>query len=229
MISILLPIYNTNAEYLNECLSSIFNQTFKEYEIIAVNNGSDNQETIEFLSSLLTYNNIKIISCERIPDKKNLSIALNRGLQYCQYDYVARIDSDDVMHPQRLEKQINHLIINNYLTVLGSQMYHIQPPFFTPQLPLIIDQEIYYRSHHFLNHPTVTFVKEHILNVGGYKEYPNHIPEDLILWIKLLKTGHKLANLSEALVGYRNNPQSLSYTDSKHFEWFDEIRKAIEA
>lgn len=228
MISILLPIYNTSSEYLNDCFNGIFNQTFKEYEVIAVNNGSDNQETLDFLSTLSKFNNVKVVDCERKENAKNLSIALNTGLKHCQYDYIARIDSDDVMQPERLEKQITHLIINNYLTVLGTQMYHIQPPYHTTQLPLIIEQQIYYRSNHFLNHPTVMFVKEHILSIGGYKEFPNFIPEDLILWIKLLKHGFRLGNLPDILVGYRNNPKSLSYTDSKHFEWHDEIRKAIE-
>lgn len=229
MISVLLPIYNTNPIYLSECIDSIYEQTYKYFEIIAVNNGSTDQETINLLERYShRYSDFKLIQCERLDERKNLSIALNRGLMYCQYDYVARMDSDDIMHPERLQKQLEYFTTNNFISILGTQLEHINPPCLQSQLPLKLPQDIYKTSTHFVNHPTVMFWKEDILYLGGYQEYPDHIPEDFILWTKALKSGLKIHNLPEALVYYRNRDDNLSLKDSQYHEWYDAIKKAIE-
>ena len=227
MISVLLPVYNTNPIYLHACVDSILNQSYSEFEIIIVNNGSTNQETLDVLSTFSNYKKINIVDCERLDGRKNLSVALNRGLFYCQYDYVARMDSDDLMHTERLSKQIEYLLLNSHVSILGTQLEEINPPYGISKHPCIIPQDHYLRSTHFINHPTVMFIKEHILTLGGYQEYPDHIPEDFVLWTKALKSGLKIHNLYQALVYYRNRDDNLSLQDSRHREWYQAIEDAI--
>lgn len=226
MISVLLPVYNTNPIYLDECIDSIYEQTYQYFEILAVNNGSTDQETLNILDKYSKYHaNFKLIQCERLEGRKNLSVALNKGLAHCQYDYVARMDSDDIMHPERLQKQLEYLITNNFLSLVGTQLKEINPSYGLSNLPLIISQDHYIKSIHFINHPTVMFIKQHVMDVGSYPEYPDHIPEDFVLWARMLKAGYKMHNLSEALVYYRNREDNLSMIDSKFMEWHEAIYK----
>lgn len=227
MISILIPIYNTKVEYIDACLNSIYDQTFDDgYEIIIVNNESTDQHTIDYLKNLrqaMTY----VYNCPRQAGKKNLSIALNYGLTKCSYEYIARIDSDDIMLPERLERQIHYMISNPHVDVLGTQLQNMFGAKHVTNHPLNIPQDYYKMSTHFISHPSVMFKKSKIVSLGGYKESPDHIPEDFVLWTKALKNGLTIHNLPDILVHYRNREDNLSEIDSRHKEWYEAIYQAI--
>ena len=227
MISVLIPVYNTKVEYLDECLQSIYKQTWSGgYEIVIVNNESTNKDTNDYLDSLnqaITY----VHNCPRQSGKKNLSIALNYGLTKCQYEYIARIDSDDIMLPERLEAQIHYMVMNPHVDVLGTQLKNMFGTKHVTNHPLHIPQDYYKMSTHFISHPSVMFKKSKILSLGGYKESPDHIPEDFVLWTKALKNGMVIHNLPNVLVHYRNREDNLSEIDSRHKEWYEAIYQAI--
>jgi len=226
MISVLIPVYNTKVNYLEECLNSVYGQTYKRYEIIIINNGSTNNDTNDYLKNI-NQNMTYVYNCERQAGKKNLSIALNYGLTKCSYEYVARLDSDDIILPERLEKQIHYMIMNPQVDILGTQLQQMFGNKHITNHPLYIPQDYYRVSTHFINHPSVMFKKSKILSIGGYKESPEHIPEDFILWTKALKKGLIIHNLPEILVYYRNRQDNLSEIDSKYKEWYEEIYKVI--
>ncbi len=228
MISVLLPVYNTNSVFLTECIESVLNQTFKDFELVIIDNGSQSIDTLEVLDRYSYENNVVTYICDRIEGKKNLSVALNYGLNRCKFNYVARMDSDDLVHPQRLEKQINYMLANPTVDILGAQLRHINGDASTITThPEFIPQWYYKTKTHILNHPTVMFKKDRILELGGYQEYPDHIPEDFILWVKALKSNYTIRNLQEVLLFYRNRNDSLSVNDSKHQEWYNAISAAI--
>lgn len=227
MISVLVPIYNTESLFLKECIESILNQSFQEFELIIVDNESTNLDTLETLSEYAEKQNIKILKCNREENKKNLSVALNFGLKYCQYEYVARMDSDDIMLPERLEKQYHYMEKNKYVDILGTQLKNMYGEQHETSHPQKILPSYYKYSTHFINHPTVMFKKSKILNLGGYQESPNHIPEDYLLWAKALKNNLVIHNLKDILVLYRNKGYGLSDTDSLNPEWNIAIKRAI--
>ena len=229
MISVLIPVYNTNGTYLKECFDSVLNQTWSAFEIVVINNESTNTDTIEVLNDLFVRQlpNVKIATAKRQQGKKNLSIALNVGLQLCEFEYVARLDSDDIMLPERLEKQIQYMVMNPHVDILGTQTQNIFGNKHTTNHPLHVPQDYYRMSTHFINHPSVMFKKSKIISLGGYKESPDHIPEDFILWVKALKSGMVIHNLSDVLVHYRNRQDNLSEIDSRHKEWYEAIYQAI--
>lgn len=227
MISILLPVYNTETLFLTECIESILNQTFQEFEIIIVNNESTNLDTLKTLIAYEHNPKLKIVKCKRETNKKNLSIALNYGLKNCTYEYVARMDADDIMLPERLEKQYNYMQNNEYVDILGTQLKNMYGDQHETHHPLKILPSYYKYNTHFVNHPSVMFKKSKIINIGGYQESPDHIPEDYLLWTKALKNGLQIHNLSEVLVFYRNKGYGLSDMDSLKPEWNIAIRKAI--
>lgn len=106
-ISIIVPVYNVE-EYLENCIDSILNQTFKDFELILVNDGS----TDNSLDICKRYKNIDDRIC--IIDKKNggLSSARNAGLNIAKGEYIGFVDSDDYIHPQMYEI-LYHQIIKN--------------------------------------------------------------------------------------------------------------------
>lgn len=107
-ISIIVPVYNVE-EYLSNCIYSILNQTFKNFELILVNDGS----TDNSLDICKHYKNIDDRIC--IIDKKNggLSSARNAGLDIAKGDYIGFVDSDDYIHPQMYETLYKATIKNN--------------------------------------------------------------------------------------------------------------------
>lgn len=107
-ISIIVPVYNVE-EYLENCIDSILNQTFKDFELILVNDGS----TDNSLDICKRYKNIDDRIC--IIDKKNggLSSARNAGLDIAKGEYIGFVDSDDYIHPQMYDMLYREIIKNN--------------------------------------------------------------------------------------------------------------------
>ena len=243
-VSILLPVYNTNKKHLMQCLHSIVSQTFEDWELVIANNGSTNRETIEVINNISKDSKVKIVNVPQEKDKKNLSIALNRGLLECSNELVARMDSDDVMFPKRLQKQLDYFNENwEDVDILGTQLLtsdegNIQTAYANVEQNTIPDR-IYKRFHkeiihaheyktstHFCNHPTIMFKKSVIIDLGGYRDTPNYIPEDFCLWAKALKRGYKIRNLQDVLLWYREDAVGLSLMDSQRPEWYQAIAES---
>lgn len=219
MISVLIPVYNTPPNHLRECVDSVLNQTEQNFEIVIIDNQSDTPQVIELLNELNNHEKITVLKCERQQGKKNLSVALNAGLGVCKYDLIARMDSDDVMTPDRLEKQLKSMKKGD-VDILGGQCLQMSTGAISRVMPENVPPNMFYYRDHFLNHPTVMFRKETVIGVGGYDESPDHISEDFMLWSKCMQAGHKIKNLKDAVLIYRDDQQgSLSNTDSRHPNW----------
>lgn len=224
MISILIPVYNTEPLFLQECFESCLAQTIQDYEIVVVNNGTSNPTTNKLLDAYSKKSEkFKILDCDRQPNKKNLSIALNYGLRNCKYNLVARMDSDDVMLPDRLEKQRKFLLEHSDVGVLGGQI-KINPGGHVTNHPTNITKEVALSSFWFINHPTVMYRKDKILSIGGYKESPELFAEDYELWIKCLINNIKIKNLSDTLVNYRSHGNNLTKLTEKDPNYYNNMR-----
>lgn len=185
MVSIVLPVYNAE-KYLYECLNSIVAQTFKNWELIIINDGStDNSEKIihVFIASVSTFNEVIYVPLEH----KGLPFCLNKGIGLARGKYIARMDSDDVMLENRLQEQIYFMENNPDVGVLGSYAMEIDEN--GEEISLIKEPVENSKIKNALNyscpiiHPTVIMQKE-LLEVNLYKElYPN--PEDIDLWWRL--------------------------------------------
>ena len=118
-ISVLMPVFNSE-RYLKTAIESILNQTFQDFELIIVDDGStDASENI-----------IRSFESEKIFSYKNagnigLIATLNRGIDLCRGKYIARMDADDVSLPTRLEKQFNFLKKNPEYALVGSNAERI--------------------------------------------------------------------------------------------------------
>lgn len=221
-----MPVFN--AEHtLRACLESIFAQTVQDYEVIAVDDFStDNSAEV-----MQSYKDTRI----RLINNKSKGIvsALNTGLGYCQSDIVARMDADDVMYPERLEKQLDVLQTEPSITLCATQARKFPEEivragyveYMRWQNACLtkrdIANEIYIESP--FAHPTVMFRKQRVLDLGGYKD--GEFPEDYELWLRLFHAGEHMMKLEEVLLDWRESETRLSRTSSRYSEdAFEKLR-----
>lgn len=203
--SVLLSVYkNEKAEYLKKAIESIyFEQTLKPNEIVLVEDGplSDELYTVIKELKLKLKEILKIVKLEK---NSGLGIALNKGILECKNEFIARMDTDDISHPARFEKQMKYIKENPKVDVLGSFMCEfiddINNIICIKDVP-INNIESYMKYRDPVNHPTVFFKKSKVLEAGNYQEIL--LNEDSYLWRRMLIKGSIFGNIPEPLLYFR--------------------------
>jgi glycosyltransferase involved in cell wall biosynthesis len=222
ILSVLLPVFNAS-RYLRQALDSLWVQSLRDFEVIAIDDGS----TDGSLSILLKYAakdaRVHVIS------RSNTGIvgALNDGLKECEGEFVARMDADDVCLPERLAQQVGFLSSNPDCVALGTDVLYTDPE----GAPLIrhrpaldhsgIVSQLLDGNGGAMIHPSVMFRRRALERVGGYRERYQWI-EDLDLYIRLSEMG-SLANLPDVHLHYRQHLRSVNRTKEKK----DSLRREI--
>lgn len=204
--SVLISVYiKDNASFFDSALQSIWcDTTLKPSQVVLVKDGplnGDLEKIIEKWKSIIE-KNLTIVVLEK---NSGLATALNEGLFHCHYDIVARMDSDDISLPNRFQSQIDFLTNHPETSILGSAIEEWDESFSTrtgiKKLPEnFIDIKKFSKFRSPINHPSVIFRKEAIINCGGY---PNIYPEDYLLWCIAIKKGYIIRNQDEVLLKMR--------------------------
>lgn len=209
MFSVLLSVYiKEKPEYLNLSLESIFAQTINICEVIIVEDGVLTEELYNVLDKFeKKYNSIKRV---KLKENRGLGNALNEGLKYCSYDLVARMDTDDIAYPDRLEKQYHlmeeHPEIDACSGWIDEFINTTENIISIKKLPKTHDELLKYAKHRCpLNHPAVMFRKKTVIAAGGYYGFP----EDYNLWVRMLMNGARFYNLQESLLYFRFSPEMI--------------------
>jgi glycosyltransferase involved in cell wall biosynthesis len=206
-----MPVFDTPAPYVSECWDSIRAQTFREWELVLVDDGSRDIETIAEIDRIAADPRVVLI---RLDENQGIAHALNVGLSRCRGDLVARMDADDRMMPTRLQRQFDYMRTHLDVTVLGAQLQaigrHTEPPTAHPEQ--VTDEYINHQRETseiwFLNHPTAMLRRREVMTLGGYPEY--RVAQDLGLWLKLVKAGLKIHNLATVELLYRLHDNQVS-------------------
>lgn len=213
MISVVMAVYN-DAKYLAEAIESILNQTYKDFEFIIVNDGSTDNSLDVINDYAQKDDRIKVID---LGENQGFCTALNRGIEIAQYEWIARMDSDDISVPDRFEKQMAFLADNPDIIVLGTYISHINAQgdilsvnAVGPTTRAEMQERIQKAHPVYVMHGTVLMKREIVEKVGGYN-VTFVAGEDIELFARMVKHGTILA-MPEALYLYRIHGSSMSMT-----------------
>jgi glycosyltransferase involved in cell wall biosynthesis len=160
-------------------------------------------------------------------DRPGISAALNLGISTTNSKYIARLDSDDLMQPSRLQIQALALEKNPTLACLGSQVEYIDQQGNTTgqsNLPTHAWQlKSMMPTLNCLMHPSVMIRRASLVSAGGYREYLDGV-EDYNLWLRLLRFG-SLENRKEYLTKYRRHSAQVSKANSSIYPWLDSLAR----
>ena len=209
LVSILMPVFKT-APYLREAMDSMLCQTFQDYELIVLDDCSpDNAEEI-----LDTYDDPRIV---RYKGEKNvgLSNVLNVGIGMARGKYIARMDSDDISLPQRLQVQVEYLETHPDIDLVsvGMRLFGAKEATWIRELnPEKVKIEAMFHSP--VLHASSVWRKD-AFEKQGLRFCQEMVPaEDYDLWVRAMLRGLKLVNLPEVLYEYRiHDAQATLQTD----------------
>ena len=206
LVSVVMPVYN-GARYLPEAIESILNQTFSNFELVIIDDGSTDNSW-DILTAYAAQDSRIVLS--RNSENIKLIKTLNRGLSLARGQYIARMDADDISLPERLERQVTYLQCHPEVGLLGTGYYRLnvegkrslrQPP--------LTDTEIRWKLL-FGNvwcHPSIMF-RSQLFESGElvYRQFAH--AEDYELWTRLLP--HTCgATLTVPLLIYRVHDSSV--------------------
>lgn len=204
--SVLMSVYyKENSEYLKQTIESIQAQTFPTDDFVLVCDGPLNQE-LDSVIKKKQQEMKNILNVVRLKKNAGLGNALNKGIQQCKNELVARMDSDDISYPDRCEKQL--MVFNTYPEI--SVCSGIVEEFATNpkvvesrRVPPETQEEIreFAKVRNPFNHPCVMYKKPDVEAVGSYKDF--YLLEDYYLWVRMIMAGYQGYNLQEPLLHMR--------------------------
>ena len=204
MFSVLMSIYGKERpEYFLEALQSLENQELRADEVVLVIDGPIPNELYDLIEAFRAKLNIRTVV---LPENQGLRAALNKGLEACAHDLVARMDTDDVALPNRFARQLPFMIEHPEVVASsalieefddGGDVLGVR---FVPAEQAQIMEFAKMRSP--LSHPAAIYRRSIVQSVGGY---PDAFPEDHALWSLMLARGFQMANIQEVLLRMRAN------------------------
>lgn len=203
-VSIILPVYNAK-EYIKDCIDSILAQTYQNFELII----GDDASTDNSIDICKQYDNpkIRIIKCEH-----NYIRTCNTLLKFCNGDYIARMDADDIMLPNRIQKQVEILEKDKSLSLCCSNRLIIGTDERRDMWVENYVDDFILRLFcgNFIPHSTVMIRTSFLRNLGiKYKsEYP--YAEDYKMWSDIAMNGGTIYAIKEPLIKYRIHDSSIS-------------------
>lgn len=213
IITVLMTVYN-GEKYLKYSIESILSQSFKDFEFLII----DDCSTDSSVQIIRSYDDQRIVLHH---NEVNIgqTKSLNVGLNLAKGRYIARIDSDDLSFPPRLEKQLDYIVKHPEYAVVGTSgilIDHLGKKIGTHRVPTNYSEmlvQLFLVSSPMI-HVSVLMNKEIICSVGGYNEWFK-ISQDYELWSTLIRRDYKIGNIPDILVAYRIHGQSIRVGEFK--------------
>lgn len=216
LVSIVMSVYNTE-KYVHRAIGSILNQTLKNFEFIIVNDASRDKTSTIVRGYAKKDKRIRLINNDR---HLRIAHSLNIGVSYAKADLIARMDADDISHPERLEAQYIFLKANPEVAIVGTNISiadENEREIWERKYPNQSEdiKKIMFRYAPFA-HPTVMFRKKVFKELGGYD--PQMIPcEDIDFWFKI-GAKYDFGNIPKALLKYTLSDLSGSHYNLRNTE-----------
>jgi glycosyltransferase involved in cell wall biosynthesis len=227
-VSILLPVYN-GASTIKAAVKSCLTQSFSDFELIIIDDGSNDDTAIILRKLSETDERIKLFFNEH----KGIVESLNLGIQESKGKFIARMDADDIMYPERISIQMEFLTKNPDVDLVGSLVEHggdaVSQEGYATHVnwinSIITPEEI--ELNRFvespLAHPSVLFKKEIAEKYGAYRS--GDFPEDYELWLRWMDAGVKMGKVQKQLLFWNDLSERLSRIDERYSnEAFNRIK-----
>ncbi|MGH9118870.1 MAG: glycosyltransferase [Acidimicrobiales bacterium] len=203
--SVLLPVWaGDDVEFLGRAFTSVTTEQHRPPdEVVIVQDGPVPEPLARGLKELVSGSTVPVNHVE-LPVNQGLGWALEAGLAAAQHDIVARMDADDIALPARFERQVPMVedgfdIVGSALTEMGRDEHDLHGV----RCPPVAHREIvrFARFHSPFNHPTVVLRRSAVARAGGYEHLGSL--EDYWLWVRMLASGARSANVAQPLLLYR--------------------------
>jgi glycosyltransferase involved in cell wall biosynthesis len=219
-VAVLIPCYNLGA-YLNDAVESVLAQTCQDFEILIVDDGSTDPETVRLLDDYVRPRT----TVYRTPNR-GLAAARNFLVHRARGEYLCALDADDRLHPEYLEKTAAALdedgslgFVSTRLQAFGADTRVWPDDTRCDLVTLLCDDPV---------HCAALVRRSAVLAVGGYDErMPHQGHEDWDLWISLIETGHPGIILDDVLFFYRRRPGSMCDTCTRGAVHVDSIEYLV--
>lgn len=200
-VSIIMPCYN-DGKYITEAVDSVFKQTYSSLELIIIDDGSDDYQTIKVIEELSKSNTkIHLIHTNHIGPAG----ARNAGIEMASGKYVMPLDADDMIEPTYIEKAISVIepdesigVVYCHADLFGEQTGLWQLPDYSLD-NMLLDNVVFV---------TALFRKDDWKRVGGFRTSMKYGMEDYDFWLSILESGKEIKQLPEVLFHYRIKPVS---------------------
>lgn len=205
-VSVLMSVYKKEKpEYLKAAMDSILAQTYPVDEIMLIEDGPLTKELYALIEEYQKKaSHLRIFAFE---ENQQLGRALAKGVELCRNELVARMDTDDIAMPKRIEKQVAYMQAHPEVHVLGGSIREFNDEGTTDRVKYMpkTQEEIveYVKVRNPLNHMTVMFRRSAILEAGNYQHFP--YLEDYSLWSRMLSKGYQIRNMEDILVRARTS------------------------
>jgi glycosyltransferase involved in cell wall biosynthesis len=206
-ISILMPVYHA-VRYLPAALDSMLAQTFSDFELIAIDDGTRDGSAEVLARYAARDARIRVVTQEN----RGLVASLNRALELARAPLVARMDHDDISRPDRLAKQFAYLrqhpdvaAVSGAMDLIDQDGRYLRTEAY-PTVPSAIESELRHGS--CVSHPAVMARTAVLRAVGGYRKIVQ-CAEDYDLWLRVSEISH-IGNLPDVVLSYRQHPTKMS-------------------
>ena len=227
-ISVLMPVRNAGP-YLGDALASLWRQTLRDFEVIAVDDGSTDGSGEALERCARRERRLRV----QRQEARGLPAALNAGLEEAQGELIARHDADDVSHAERFERQHDLLVTNPRVAVVGCRVGLLPRGFRGAGMRRWVGWHNRLGTHQAmarealvdspLAHGTAMIRRVVLANARGWRD--RGWPEDVDLWLRLLEAGARFAKVPRVLYWWRQHAASATHTDPRYAQAaFDALR-----
>lgn len=203
LVSVVMATFNEPVEMIEGAIGSILNQTYQNIELLIFDD-STKPDTIASIDKIALSD--ARVSVHRFSERKGFVESLNEGLKLAKGEYIARMDGDDFSLPERIKKEVDFLLDNPSIAVVGGQMDIMN------ESGKVISHRSYPKGgvslwlfsciRNPLAHPTIMMRRELVDRGYRYNEKLK-MSEDLDFWLRLLNDDYKVANLEDTVLRFR--------------------------
>lgn len=204
--SVLMSVYyKEKAEWLDLSIKSMMNQTVLCDEFVLVEDGKLTEELDKVIEKYVK-EYPKLFKIVKIKKNGGLGPALERGINECKNEYIARMDSDDYSLPNRIERQFDIFFSDSELGLVGTNVEEFEGEIDNVNCHVVLpesnDDIVKFSKRRCpFRHPTLLYKKEEVLKAGNYREF--YLCEDYDLYVRMITSGCKCYNIQEPLVFMR--------------------------